>query len=316
MEIDDAGDADDYLEGAYGARLRLARKEMIPATGRPVLTHKLTSVGSLAIHEVVAPGEIEATPDALDKVVVVWTTGGQLSSDCDGLAGRAEAGEVALLAQPHLPYRVASQDLAATLVLLDHDLVARAATGLPTGRAPLPVRFLSLRPVDAAAEELWKGTLSYIRDVALADDSIATPLVVDNACKLLAAVTLATFPNTAMGAVNGQARTGARPVLLERAMNYIDANAGHDITLGDIAGFVHVTPRAVQYMFRRHLDTTPLQYLRRLRLHYAHQDLVGGDRTQTTVTEIASRWGFAHTGRFAVAYRETYGQSPHTTLRT
>ena len=30
---------------------------------------------------------------------------------------------------------------------------------------------------------------------------------------------------------------------------------------------------------------------------------------------FAQRWGFAHTGRFAVLYRQTYGQSPHTTLR-
>ncbi|WP_156763149.1 AraC family transcriptional regulator, partial [Mycobacterium sp. E787] len=33
------------------------------------------------------------------------------------------------------------------------------------------------------------------------------------------------------------------------------------------------------------------------------------------VTQIAARWGFAHTGRFAVLYRQTYGQSPHATLK-
>jgi AraC-like DNA-binding protein len=56
-------------------------------------------------------------------------------------------------------------------------------------------------------------------------------------------------------------------------------------------------------------------YLRRLRLHYARQDLVAGNRIDDTVTAIAARWGFAHTGRFAVLYREIYGQSPHATLR-
>ena len=94
-----------------------------------------------------------------------------------------------------------------------------------------------------------------------------------------------------------------------------DAHAANDISLADIAEAVHVTPRAVQYMFRRHLETTPLQYLRRVRLHHAHQELRGTDRMQETVTAIAARWGFVHTGRFAVLYRQTYGQSPHTTLR-
>jgi transcriptional regulator GlxA family with amidase domain len=69
-------------------------------------------------------------------------------------------------------------------------------------------------------------------------------------------------------------------------------------------------------MFRRHLESTPMAYLRRVRLDQAHHDLVTGDRWTTTVTAAAARWGFAHTGRFAVLYRETYGQSPHVTLRS
>jgi len=47
----------------------------------------------------------------------------------------------------------------------------------------------------------------------------------------------------------------------------------------------------------------------------AHQELLAADRMQETVTGIAARWGFMHTGRFAVLHRQTYGQSPHTTLR-
>jgi AraC-like DNA-binding protein len=71
----------------------------------------------------------------------------------------------------------------------------------------------------------------------------------------------------------------------------------------------------VQYMFRRHLDMTPLQYLRRTRLHYAHADLLATEGGRGTVTAISARWGFANTGRFAILHREVYGQSPHVTLR-
>jgi transcriptional regulator GlxA family with amidase domain len=104
-------------------------------------------------------------------------------------------------------------------------------------------------------------------------------------------------------------------VLLRRAIDYLESNVDNDIALAEIADAIHVTPRAVQYMFRKHLDTTPLQYLRQRRLHHAHQDLLEGDRLHDTVNAIAARWGFTHSGRFAVMYRETYGQSPHTTLR-
>jgi AraC-like DNA-binding protein len=231
------------------------------------------------------------------------------------LTGDAEAGDIALTSQPHLPHRSCVHDACWTSVVLDQALVAGVATGLPSSQAPLPVRFRSFRPVDAGAARLWKDTLSYVKHTLLADEAIATPLVLGNASRLLAAVTLSAFPNTATTGPTPHDRTDAKPVLLRRAMEYMDANAANDIGLGDVAEAVHVTPRAVQYMFRRHLETTPLQYLRRLRLHYAHQELLAGDRMHNTVTDIAARWGFAHTGRFAVLYRQTYGQSPHSTLR-
>ena len=87
------------------------------------------------------------------------------------------------------------------------------------------------------------------------------------------------------------------------------------IGINDVAAAVHLTPRAVQYLFRRQLDTTPTEYIRRIRLGRAHQELLAATTSTSTVTEIAQRWGFAHTGRFAVLYRRSYGQSPHTTLR-
>lgn len=79
--------------------------------------------------------------------------------------------------------------------------------------------------------------------------------------------------------------------------------------LADVATAVHVTPRAVQYAFRRHVGTTPMRYLRRVRLARVHQDLVAAGQTVTTV-----RWGFVHPGRFAAYYRSRYGVAPRVTL--
>jgi transcriptional regulator GlxA family with amidase domain len=98
-------------------------------------------------------------------------------------------------------------------------------------------------------------------------------------------------------------------------MAYLEEHVAEDIGVADVASAVYVTPRALQYMFRRHLETTPMAYLRRVRLDRVHRDLVAGDRASTTVTATAAQWGFAHVGRFAVLYRETYGESPHVTLR-
>lgn len=107
----------------------------------------------------------------------------------------------------------------------------------------------------------------------------------------------------------------AQPPLLQRAIAFIHDNAHREITLSDIAAAVNVTPRSVQYTFRRHLGTTPLEYLRRVRLDRAHRDLEVADPAVDTVTAIAGRWGFSHAGRFSSLYKKTFGRPPSRTLR-
>jgi transcriptional regulator GlxA family with amidase domain len=105
------------------------------------------------------------------------------------------------------------------------------------------------------------------------------------------------------------------PRILRQAVAFIHENADADIGLEDIAAVGNVTPRSVQYAFRRHLGTTPLEYLRRVRLDMAHRDLQAADPASDTVTAIAGRWGFAHAGRFSLAYKSAFGTAPSATLR-
>jgi transcriptional regulator GlxA family with amidase domain len=59
-----------------------------------------------------------------------------------------------------------------------------------------------------------------------------------------------------------------------------------------------------------------MSYLRQHRLDLVHDELRRVDpATGAKVTDVALRYGFAHTGRFAASYRERFGESPSTTLR-
>jgi AraC-like DNA-binding protein len=50
-------------------------------------------------------------------------------------------------------------------------------------------------------------------------------------------------------------------------------------------------------------------------MHLAQRALRTADPESSTVTEIATNYGFWELGRFSVAYRGLYGESPSTTLR-
>jgi transcriptional regulator GlxA family with amidase domain len=93
------------------------------------------------------------------------------------------------------------------------------------------------------------------------------------------------------------------------------ADPAHPFTAGELAGIAGVGVRVLQASFKRHVGVSPMTYLRRLRLDGVHRELSKAEPWQVNVSETALRWGFAHLGRFAGAYRERFGVPPSQTLR-
>jgi len=107
-----------------------------------------------------------------------------------------------------------------------------------------------------------------------------------------------------------------RPPAVRRAIAYLEGAAAEDVRIGDVAAAARLSTRALQDAFRTYLDTTPMSYLKSIRLARAHADLrqaslEGG----TTVADVAYRWGFGNLGRFAADYRREFGRSPSEVLR-
>ncbi|MDN4613805.1 AraC family transcriptional regulator [Leifsonia sp. F6_8S_P_1B] len=106
---------------------------------------------------------------------------------------------------------------------------------------------------------------------------------------------------------------GTRPV--SRAVDLLRADPAHPWTVVELAARVSVSARSLQQGFRRSLDTTPMAYLRTVRLEHVREELSRAEPGTDSVTEAATRWGFIHLGRFAAAYRRAFGEHPSQTLR-
>jgi AraC-like DNA-binding protein len=206
------------------------------------------------------------------------------------------------------------EDLDAEYAFFPPEIFTQLADTAP-GCRPGPIRFTDCRPISVQAAETWRHTYDYIRVSLAGTDRGDEVLVAGSAMRLLAAVALSAFPNTALLEPTIEDRHDAHPANLRRAITFIDENADRDITPADIAMAARVTIRALQLTFRRHLDTTPTGYLRRVRLDHAHRQLLATDPATTTVSAVAMRWGFASHSSFTARYHAAYGETPSHTLR-
>jgi AraC-like DNA-binding protein len=257
--------------------------------------------------------EADATP--LGAYVFGQLTSGRVRHCSDRSVRPYLPGEVFLAVQPEHPYTATVDDTAVELAVIDPALVDEVAESAP-GRVQHPVRFTGYRAVSTRATERWKSTYAYVHSEARTNSGAVThPLVAGNAARLLVATALATFPNTALTEPTVEDRHDAHPATLRRAIAFIEGNADTDVSVADIARAAHVTTRAIQLAFRRHLETTPSAYLRRVRLQHAHDQLRDAVPGTTTVSAVAAQWGFLNASQFAAHYRTAFAELPSRTLQ-
>jgi AraC-like DNA-binding protein len=103
------------------------------------------------------------------------------------------------------------------------------------------------------------------------------------------------------------------PRHVRRVEDYIQAHADQDLTVGDLAAYAKVSTSALFAGFREFRNTTPMAYLKSVRMQRVHEELRDPSSAESTVTAIAMRWGFHHLGHFATDYKNRYGECPSRT---
>jgi len=256
---------------------------------------------------------VEVEWPLLPFVAVGHLVSGRCMMQWNGGELRLTEGAVLLLPPSEFLYMHDCSESSAITLSVDTVMrVAEETSGLDRAQ----VSFAGVSAVSPAAERRWLATEGYIQR-GLYSRALDQGLLLAAAEEMVAASLLTTFPNTTMTTEVRLPRDPATAATVRRAIAFIDIHAGRPITLSDIAAAAGVVPRTLQYAFRRYRDTTPLAYLRRVRLAMAHEELSAAQPGDgTTVAAVATRWGYARTHRFAAVYREVYGALPFQTLRS
>jgi AraC-like DNA-binding protein len=102
---------------------------------------------------------------------------------------------------------------------------------------------------------------------------------------------------------------------MRRFHTVLEAHPDQALHLPELCTLLGVAERTLQRCCHEHLGIGPKQFLLLRRMHLARRALRQADMCSTTVTAIATQFGFSELGRFAVIYKSLFGEQPSLTLR-
>jgi AraC-like DNA-binding protein len=104
-------------------------------------------------------------------------------------------------------------------------------------------------------------------------------------------------------------------VIMRRLEEVLEANPDRTLYVAELCGAAGASGRTLRACCEELLGMSPTRYLWLRRMHLARRALRIADPAAATVTEVATSYGFWELGRFSVAYRSLFGESPSASLR-
>jgi transcriptional regulator GlxA family with amidase domain len=103
--------------------------------------------------------------------------------------------------------------------------------------------------------------------------------------------------------------------VIRRAEEFLAAHLSVPLSRAQLAEVAGFSIRTLSREFVKKHGMGPMTFLKQRRLEAAYRELLGADKGSGVVTKVAMRFGFSHLGKFAIAYRQAFGECPSQTLK-
>jgi len=104
-------------------------------------------------------------------------------------------------------------------------------------------------------------------------------------------------------------------LIMRRFRRVMEEKPFEPLYMTEICKVIGVSYRTLHACCREHLGMGPKRYLLLRRMHLARRALREATPDTTSVTDVATRYGFWQFGRFAGEYRALFGEAPSASLR-
>lgn len=273
-----------------------------------------TTFGNLSVSLLSYGADVEIDPGALDRFLTIQipvSGTGKVWLDDEEIA--FATGQGVVIAPDRRCRLVYSADCRQLIVRVSREALERVAEEWMGAR--IRSGSLAFQPrlvLDGAAGTSWAAIVSYLLSNGAPN---ASPRL---AAKFAPRLEELVIEHLLVWQPNGIAeRIASGPPLIprhvRRAEELMHADTGAQLTLGEIARHAGVSVRSLSQGFQQFRGVTPMAMLRAIRLDKVRSELLNA-RAGASVTDVATRHGFTHLGRFAGFYRKRFGESPRRTL--
>src|SRR5664279_1334144 len=227
-------------------------------------------------------------------------------------AGPSQMVLLETVARSHKRWCGPTQLLIIRLSRSELERIVASETGISIGD---PLSFGVLQVLDLEqVSTLWNFIVTICRDL-----SEAHPCFDGHVGRLaertLSLLLLNTVPNNYKWAFATASLCLAAPYYVRRVENYIKEHARNQISTDDLVTVGGVSARSIYQGFRRFRSTTPMGYLKAVRLDLARDALVKGrGKGPNSVTEAALAAGYTNLSQFSRDYKDRFREAPSQTL--
>ncbi len=166
---------------------------------------------------------------------------------------------------------------------------------------------------NAHAQNWWRQVWNLVNELDHDLDPWRSHFLLEDLERNLLTSLLFSFNHNYLDQLKSRESTAA-PKHVKQAEDFIIAHLKDHISIDDLTELTGVSSRSIYNGFQSFRGTTPMKFILEMRLAKVREDLRIGC-PEKNVTDIATRWGFTQLGRFSVAYKKVYGESPSKTLK-
>mgnify|MGYP000159166023 FL=1 len=95
-----------------------------------------------------------------------------------------------------------------------------------------------------------------------------------------------------------------------KAHDYLASNPESVISVSELSLATKAPARTIQLGFKKLFGLGPIEFHRNFRLHRVREQIKGGALDDSTILDLAFRFGFEHPSRFAQLYKNMFGVLP------